>query len=117
MTRTEEEKVTLERMLAIYCRGRHHASARLCRECSALRSYAFARLDRCRFGQDKPTCKVCPIHCYRPDMRERMREVMRYAGPRMLLHHPAAALKHLLRECLGARRQPGKRTEQSSTHR
>lgn len=30
-----------------------------------------------------------------------IREVMRYAGPRMLLHHPLAALAHAL--CKGKR--------------
>lgn len=31
-------------------------------------------------------------------MRQRMQEVMRYAGPRMLWHHPVAAIRHLWRE-------------------
>ena len=38
------------------------------------------------------------IHCYKPDMKEKMREVMRYAGPRMMWYHPIAAIKHLIRE-------------------
>lgn len=30
--------------------------------------------------------------------KEKMREVMRYAGPRMMWHHPIAAIKHLIKE-------------------
>ena len=70
----------------------------LCPECAALLDYALRRLDSCRFGNGKPSCRKCPVHCYRADMRERIRTVMRWAGPRMMLHHPMAATKHLLRE-------------------
>ena len=56
------------------------------------------RLDSCRFGNGKPSCRKCPVHCYRADMRERIRTVMRWAGPRMIFHHPLAATRHLLRE-------------------
>ena len=62
--------------------------------------YSIDRLEHCRFGaaEVKPTCRKCPVHCYNPDMRTRVRKVMRWAGPRMLLYHPIAALRHLLRE-------------------
>lgn len=82
-------------MLQLYCRA-HHNSSELCPDCAALGDYARRRLERCRFGEGKPTCAKCPIHCYKPDMRERVREVMRWAGPRMLLRHPLLALYHLL---------------------
>ena len=70
----------------------------LCPECAALLDYALRRLDSCRFGNGKPSCRKCPVHCYRADMRERIRTVMRWAGPRMIFHHPMAATRHLLRE-------------------
>lgn len=100
----EQEKRTVEQMIHIYCRGRHRGgsdlcsdgSSGLCPNCQALLDYAHLRLSRCRFADDKPTCKRCPVHCYRPEMREQIREVMRYAGPRMLLYHPIAAIRHLL---------------------
>ena len=95
--RIEEEKAVVEQMVRLYCRKKEgHAS--LCPECRELLVYAHARLSRCRFGKDKPTCRQCPIHCYRPDMKERVRAVMRWAGPRMLLYHPIDAVRHLLRE-------------------
>lgn len=74
------------------------ATSPLCPECAALLDYAHRRLDSCRFGNGKPSCRKCPVHCYRADMRERIRTVMRWAGPRMIFHHPLAATKHLLRE-------------------
>jgi hypothetical protein len=61
-----------------------------------LSDYADARLARCPFGAEKPTCATCPIHCYRPTMRERMREVMRVSGPRMPVRHPILAIRHVL---------------------
>ena len=59
-------------------------------------SRADTRLERCPFGEQKPTCANCLVHCYKADMRERMREVMRFAGPRMLRRHPILALWHVL---------------------
>ena len=70
----------------------------LCPEFATLLDYALRRLDSCRFGDGKPSCRKCPVHCYRADMRERIRTVMRWAGPRMIFRHPIAATRHLLRE-------------------
>lgn len=96
-SRIEEEKNTVALMIKLYCR--HYEKNRsLCNECTELLRYAEARLDRCKYGEDKPTCKKCPIHCYKPDMQERMRNVMRWAGPRMMFYHPIEAIKHLIRE-------------------
>ena len=98
MTRIEKEKQTVSKMVELYCRSHRHAEDGLCEDCAALLAYAHGRLDRCRFGNRKSTCRKCPVHCYRSDMRERMRNVMRYAGPRMLWHHPIAAVRHLVME-------------------
>ena len=67
----------------------------LCPQCQALLDYAHQRLERCKFGEDKPSCTRCPVHCYKPAMREQIRQVMRYSGPRMLLHDPIMAIRHL----------------------
>lgn len=95
----EREKKTVGTMIRLYCR-KCEGNKELCQDCSELLSYAEERLDRCRFGNGKPTCKKCPIHCYKPDMRLKMRAVMRWAGPRMMLYHPIEAIKHLIREKL-----------------
>jgi len=83
-------------MLKMYCHDRHGITEGLCGACESLRAYALERLGKCPFLPDKPTCLKCPVHCYKKDMQERVREVMRYAGPRMLWHHPVLAILHLL---------------------
>jgi hypothetical protein len=83
-------------MVEMYCADHHGTKSGLCDECAGLADYADRRLDRCPYGGDKPACTKCPIHCYRPEPRERMREVMRFAGPRMLGRHPYLAVRHLL---------------------
>ena len=102
--RIDEEKAVVEQMIRLYCRCRE-GNAELCPQCRELLSYAHLRLSRCRFGEGKPTCQQCPVHCYRPDMRRRISQVMRWAGPRMLLHHPIAAIRHLARELRGKWKQ------------
>jgi hypothetical protein len=95
--RIEREKKTVRAMIGLYCRD-HHGAVGLCGECSDLFEYAERRLDLCPYGSRKPACTDCPIHCYRPEPRERMREIMRYAGPRMLGEHPYLAVRHLIDE-------------------
>ena len=91
------ELKTIVAMLRMYCRAHHNAErAVLCRECRALQGYACRRLERCVFGDNKPTCAHCTVHCYKADMRERVREIMRWAGPRMVWRHPVLALRHMI---------------------
>lgn len=95
--RLNRERDTVSKMIALYCRD-HHQSQRgmLCQDCLSLEDYAHLRIERCPFGVNKPTCAKCPVHCYQSDRREQIRQVMRYAGPRMLLHHPLLAILHLI---------------------
>jgi predicted amidophosphoribosyltransferase len=87
----------MDAMISIYCRGHHgKAEKRLCSQCKALAAYAHQRLARCPFQENKTTCANCPVHCYKPDMREKVRGVMRYAGPRMAYQHPLLALFHFV---------------------
>ena len=94
--RIAREQATVTAMIRIFCRGRHASRGGLCPDCAELQAYAMSRLARCPFGQDKPTCADCQVHCYKPQLRERIREVMRYAGPQMLWRHPVLAIRHLL---------------------
>ncbi len=89
------EKRTVELMIRYYCR-RREGNRELCDGCRQLLEYAHARLDRCPYGDGKGACKRCVTHCYRPAMRERVRQVMRYSGPRMLLFAPWQAVRHYL---------------------
>ena len=105
--RIERELKTVAAMIDRYCRDKHHSGgAGLCAECRRLAEYAKKRLAACPFQADKPTCAKCPVHCYKLEMRERIKEVMRYSGPRMLLYHPLLALAHLLDEKLKKTPQP-----------
>lgn len=84
-------------MIEMYCRDRHNGERdALCKDCAALHTYAMQRIDKCPFCLSKPTCANCPIHCYKKDMREEVKTVMRYAGPRMLFRHPVLAVLHKL---------------------
>ena len=93
--KVEREKVVVERMIRLYCR-RKLGVKELPQEYVDLIAYAHKRLDVCKFGDEKPACKRCPIHCYKPEMREKIRNVMRWAGPRMMVYDPVAAIRHLL---------------------
>ncbi|CAE6940183.1 nitrous oxide-stimulated promoter family protein [Vibrio alginolyticus] len=89
---------TVKAMVEVYCKDHHSTTGELCAACCELLNYAEVRLDRCPYGEDKPTCNKCPIHCYKPAPKEQMRLVMRYSGPRMLLKHPILAVRHLIHE-------------------
>lgn len=110
---TTKELATIRAMVLIYCRA-HHPAGTFCFECSELLDYATQRLDRCVYGEEKPTCVTCPIHCYHPKMRERVKVVMRYSGPRMLLHHPWLAIAHLLKDRRPAPPIPGRKQQTAS---
>ncbi len=102
--RMKREQQTVESMIGIYCRDHHHTTGELCRECQELVEYARFRLKNCPFQENKTTCGNCPIHCYKPGMRDKIRKVMRYAGPRMIRHHPLLAVGHMID---GLRKEPG----------
>ena len=83
-------------MVAIYCRDHHGGRQGPCADCAGLLDYAERRLEDCPFQEQKPACNDCQVHCYSARMREQVKAVMRYAGPRMLLRHPWLALMHLI---------------------
>ncbi len=97
-TKMERERETLRLMMGLYCRDRHGAADALCAECGELFEYARKRLATCPFRKNKPTCSECPVHCYRPDMREKVKTVMQYAGPRMIYRHPVLTIRHYWRK-------------------
>jgi hypothetical protein len=90
---TELKTITI--MVTLYCRA-HHAKA-LCNDCQALIDHAQQKLDRCVFGQQKPACKKCTVHCYKPNFKQQAKVVMKETGMKMLYLHPVLALKHLLK--------------------
>ena len=93
----EREKRMVSEMIALYCRRRHGTrGGGLCPECAELAEYARQRSDRCPFMETKTFCSNSREHCYKPEMREKIREVMRFSGPRMIFHHPVAAVRHVM---------------------
>jgi len=93
--RLRREFRTMEHMVAIYCVDKHGQQAP-CEACREFLAYAEKRLEKCPYGEDKPTCAKCPVHCYKKRQRDLAREIMRYAGPRMTWRHPWLALLHVL---------------------
>jgi len=93
-TRIAREEKTIIVMIGMFCRD-NHGSKILCEDCVGVQDYAIKRLEYCPFQDGKTTCVQCPIHCYKPDMREKIRVIMRYSGPRMVVRHPILAIMHL----------------------
>ena len=94
----QKERKTIALMIQMFC-GAHHGTGEhvLCPACEELLGYANERLTKCPFGENKGACSKCKIHCYKPDMRKRVTEVMRYSGPKMITRHPLLAIDHLLK--------------------
>lgn len=93
----EKEIQVVGLMIEKYCHG-HHKTKRhaLCGECRELLEYVKYRRSKCPFGENKTFCSNCRIHCYEPEMRQKIKEVMRYSGPRMITSHPILAISHVL---------------------
>lgn len=99
--RIERELKTVSIMIDLYCRH-HHGTDKPCESCRGLLEYAMQRVLRCPFRKGKPVCAKCSIHCYKLDMREKIKTVMRFSGPKMIFSHPILAVRHLI----DAQKQP-----------
>lgn len=107
----KKEQYVSEEMIRLYCRKNHggydRKTGRMCPDCQALSEYAKLRSKKCPFMENKTFCSNCRVHCYKPEMREKIREVMRFSGPRMLLCHPILAVWHVV--CSVAEKKKQKR--------
>lgn len=104
-SKRQREKEMVGAMITLYCRKKHGTGKGLCPECESLLEYACRRSDCCPFMETKTFCSNCKVHCYRPEMRQKIREVMRFAGPRMLFVHPVAAVRHMIESRREKKRQ------------
>lgn len=95
-SKVEREKKIVGQMIAVYCRGHHPEYDGLCPSCARLREYAWQRSDKCPFKESKTFCSNCKVHCYKPQMREKIKKVMKYSGPRMIFYHPFTAVRHVI---------------------
>lgn len=94
--KVEQEKNVSFLMIDIYCRRKHQTKKENCSHCKELKEYVSFRLSKCPFGDEKMFCSNCKIHCYQKEMREKIRKVMRFSGPRMIFYHPILAIKHVI---------------------
>lgn len=96
-SKREREKIVVSEMIGLYCRRNHHTKqGKLCAKCEELNTYARGRSDHCPFMETKTFCSNCKVHCYKPEMRQKIRAVMRFSGPRMIFYHSVMALRHLV---------------------
>ena len=95
MSRIQKEKDTVKIMIEIYCRKKHKNKDCLCSECKELLDYANKRLDFCKFGEEKSFCSKCPIHCYKNDMKVKVKKVMKFSGPWLIIYSPMQLIKHI----------------------
>ena len=91
----------LAEFINIYCSDRHESAEKgpswravpweyisssaisFCAECRKLLLHAVSKRAICPYDP-KPSCKKCETHCYAPGYRDRIREVMRYSGMRLI---------------------------------
>jgi len=118
MNDLKRERKTIAIMIRMFCKA-HHGTGRgqLCAACKELQDYAEGRLDRCPFGEKKGACSKCRIHCYKPEMRKRVTEVMRCAGPRMIARHPLLAIDHLLKTVRSQKTEDRRQTQKAEVRR
>ena len=95
-SKREKEKQVVGLMISLYCKKNHHTQNGLCPDCHQLKEYAEKRSDNCPFMETKTFCSNCKIHCYKADMRRKIKEVMKFSGPRMIFYHPVLAVSHLV---------------------
>ena len=92
----EKEQQVVSKIIELYCRKKHKTKGEICPDCQVLKNYAELRISKSPFMETKTFCSNCKVHCYKPQMREKIREVMRFSGPRMIFYHPIMAIVHLI---------------------
>ena len=78
------KKEVVSLMIGLYCKRNIKQKACFVMSVKKLDDYAKLRSDKCPFMETKTFCSNCKVHCYKPEMREKIREVMRFSGPRMI---------------------------------
>jgi len=76
--RVVRDAKVLTAFIGVYCRENHKTDG-LCEDCRSVLEYALRRNDKCPLDP-KPKCKDCKIHCYKPEMRAKIRRIMKFSG-------------------------------------
>ena len=87
---------TIRIMTEIFCHAHHDTKEGMCPECEDFYLYAVKRLACCPFGEKKPVCGSCKIHCFGNVYKEKAKEIMAFSGPRLILKHPYLSFRHLV---------------------
>lgn len=95
LAKSEREKKVVLKMIQLYCL-KVHGQRQLCDECQELLDYAYHRIDACPFVETKTFCSQCKVHCYSPQMRMKIKAVMRFSGPRLFFSHPWLLFRHMI---------------------
>ena len=96
-TKREREKAIVSEMIALNGRKRHKTKkGQPCAKCTELTEYAKQRSDNCPFMENKTFCSNCKVHCYKPEMSEKIRAVMRFFFFIMFFRHPVTAVLHVI---------------------
>lgn len=93
----EKDRATLEAMGRIFCKAHHPGpkdASGLCVSCRGTVDVSLAHTESCPHGH-VGNCQDCATHCQRGENRERIREIMRFAAPRMAFCHPLMAIDYL----------------------
>lgn len=81
--RIEKDAKILKKFIKVYCHNIHSEYMKnengYCKECFELLNFALLRNVKCQLDP-KPKCKDCKIHCYKPEMRKKIKEVMKFSG-------------------------------------
>lgn len=96
----EKEKELIAFMIGLYCKKQHgeyykKTGNKMCPECTELYDYALERINKCPLMENKTFCSSCKIHCYKNEMREKIKKVMKFSGPRMIIYNPVLAINHI----------------------
>jgi len=97
-----KDSKVLEQFIQIYCENKHieaikseKSGVHLCHECHETLEYSKVRRKLCPLDP-KPPCKNCEIHCYRPDQRQKIRDIMRHSGMHLIKRGRLDMLLHYI---------------------
>lgn len=91
----KKEQEIVEKMIRIYCRKKHK-SIELYEECQKLSDYTKQRTQHCPFIEVKTFCASCKVHCYKPQMRDKIKEVMKFSGKYLIFYYPKEVFLHII---------------------
>lgn len=102
--RIKREQKTIFCMIKVFCNKHHKTKNALCEKCQELYNYAEKRIAKCPLRKNKPVCADCTIKCYSAEYKEKIKKIMRYSGPRILLHNPYFAIMHIVDKIVSKRK-------------